>query len=489
MFDTAKLKRKITRQQFEQRIPELRERLLDAQFRLQETRRCSVILLLTGPEGSGKGDALNRLLEWLDARGVQAHALGPPTTEESERPSLYRYWKRLPARGSVGIFTRGWYGPPIVQRAFGTMGENAFESELRRIVEFETMLSAEHVKIVKIALYVSRKHQKKRFEELESDQDTAWRVTRADWKQHRLYDELEQSATKTLRRTSTAQAPWQVISAEHERYRDLRVAEILLQAMESALDTPEPARATPEPIPPPEVPNIIDSLELSKPPPAGTSTHLSRLQSKLGRLAHELDLAGRSVVAVFEGSDAAGKGGAIRRVVRSLDARSYRVIPISAPSDEERARPYLWRFWRQLPGRGRFALFDRSWYGRVLVERVEGFARPEDWQRAYEEINAFEEALVESGTIVVKFWLAISPEEQLRRFQQREATGYKRYKITDEDWRNRAKWQDYIRCACDMVERTSTELAPWTLVEAEDKNFARGKVLATLVDRIESALE
>jgi polyphosphate kinase 2 (PPK2 family) len=186
--------------------------------------------------------------------------------------------------------------------------------------------------------------------------------------------------------------------------------------------------------------------------------------------------------------DAAGKGGAIRRVVRSLDARSYRVIPIGAPTDEERAHPYLWRFWRQLPRRGRFVLFDRSWYGRVLVERVEGFASPDDWRRGYREINAFEEALVRSRIVLVKFWLAISPEEQLRRFEKREATGYKRYKITEEDWRNRAKWEQYVRSACDMVERTSTELAPWTLVEAEDKQFARVKVLSTLVRSIEGAL-
>lgn len=489
MFDTAKLKRTLSRDDYEARVPELRERLLDAQFRLRTSQSHGVLLLITGPEGSGKGDALNRLLEWMDARGVQAHALGPPSQEETERPPLYRYWKRLPARGMVGIFARGWYGQPILERASGILSDEAFERSLHRISEFERMLVAERVKVVKVALHVSKKRQRKRFERLESDPDTAWRVTRSDWRQHRLYEKLDRAAGEAMRMTSTAEAPWHVISAAQARYRDVRIAEILADAMEAALTEPEPKPAEPEPIPPPEHPNVIEALDLSRRAPESAGKELKPLQQRLGRLAHELDLAGRSAVVVFEGMDAAGKGGAIRRVVHALDARSYRVIPISAPSDEERVHPYLWRFWRHLPGRGRFVLFDRSWYGRVLVERVEGFARPEDWRRAYREINAFEEALVRSGIVVVKFWLAISPEEQLRRFEQREATGYKRYKITQEDWRNRAKWDPYVRAACDMVERTSTELAPWTLVEAEDKQLARLEVLSTLVRTLERALE
>jgi polyphosphate:AMP phosphotransferase len=488
MFDTAKLKRKLSREDYEAQVPQLRERLLDAQFRLRTSRSHGVLLLITGPEGAGKGDALNRLLEWMDARGVQAHALGPPSQEETERPPLYRYWKRLPARGTVGIVARGWYGQPILERASGVLSDEAFERHLHRLLEFEHMLVAERVKVVKIALHVSKKQQEKRFKQLERDPDTAWRVTRSDWRQHRLYAQLETAAAEAMRVTSTAEAPWHVVSAAQARYRDVRVAEILADAMEAALAEPERGPTVAEPVPPAEHPNVIEALDLSRRASPSAAKDLKRLQQRLGRLAHELDVAGRSAVVVFEGMDAAGKGGAIRRVVRSLDARSYRVIPIGAPTDEERAHPYLWRFWRQLPRRGRFVLFDRSWYGRVLVERVEGFASPDDWRRGYREINAFEEALVRSRIVLVKFWLAISPEEQLRRFEKREATGYKRYKITEEDWRNRAKWEQYVRSACDMVERTSTELAPWTLVEAEDKQFARVKVLSTLVRSIEGAL-
>jgi polyphosphate kinase 2 (PPK2 family) len=194
------------------------------------------------------------------------------------------------------------------------------------------------------------------------------------------------------------------------------------------------------------------------------------------------------VIAVFEGMDAAGKGGAVRRITQAIDARLCSIIPIAAPSEEERAQPYLWRFWRNLPRRGRFAIFDRSWYGRVLVERVEGYCSEADWNRAYGEINDFEEQIVGSGGIVVKFWLSISQEEQLRRFQERQDSPFKRFKITEDDWRNRSKWGFYETAICAMLDRTSTEIAPWTLVASEDKYFGRIKILRTLCQRIEESL-
>jgi polyphosphate kinase 2 (PPK2 family) len=211
-------------------------------------------------------------------------------------------------------------------------------------------------------------------------------------------------------------------------------------------------------------------------------------QGRLNLLTRHPKFKGRSVVLVFEGQDAAGKGGAIRRIMGALDARIYQGVPIAAPTEEERAQPYLWRFWRHMPRRGRFTIFDRSWYGRVLVERVESFCSDGDWVRAYPEINDFERQLVDNGTILVKFWLQISKEEQLRRFREREKTSFKRFKITAEDWRNREKWKQYHRAVCDMIERTSTEVAPWTLVAANDKYKARIDVLKTVVRSIESAL-
>jgi polyphosphate kinase 2 (PPK2 family) len=212
------------------------------------------------------------------------------------------------------------------------------------------------------------------------------------------------------------------------------------------------------------------------------------MQSRLNALMRDPRMARRALVVVFEGMDAAGKGSTIRRVTHALDARQYRVVPVAAPSDEERAQPYLWRFWRHVPRHGHAVLFDRSWYGRVLVERVEGFCTEHDWMRAYDEINAFEEQLVTSGAVVVKFWMAITLDEQLRRFEEREATPHKNYKITGEDWRNRDQWPQYERAVGDMIDRTSTDVAPWRVVASNDKLFARIQVLTGLCEQIEAAL-
>jgi polyphosphate kinase 2 (PPK2 family) len=212
------------------------------------------------------------------------------------------------------------------------------------------------------------------------------------------------------------------------------------------------------------------------------------LQARLANLSRDPRFASHSVVLVFEGMDAAGKGSTIRRVTQALDARHYRVVPVAAPSDEERAQPYLWRFWRHVPRHGHATIFDRSWYGRVLVERVEKFCAEPDWMRAYEEINSFEEQLAESGAIVVKFWMAITPDEQLRRFGERKATAHKQFKITEEDWRNRKKWPQYEKAVAEMIDRTSTDIAPWHVVASDDKLFSRIEVLRYLCERIEKGI-
>ncbi|MDE3245979.1 MAG: polyphosphate:AMP phosphotransferase, partial [Acidobacteriota bacterium] len=294
-----------------------------------------------------------------------------------------------------------------------------------------------------------------------------------------------------LQATSTSDAPWTIVEATDFRYQALTVGQFIHDALRRRLDgqANQPVVLAP-PLPPRlDSVNVFQTLDLTqrleKP---DYVVELERLQGKLNLLTRHKAFRKRSVVLAFEGSDAAGKGGAIRRVTGALDARIYRVIPIAAPTDEEKAQPYLWRFWRHLPRAGRFSIFDRTWYGRVLVERVEGFCTEVDWMRAYGEINDFEEQLCRNGTILCKFWLTVSPEEQLRRFEARRDTAYKRFKITDDDWRNRDKWDAYQQAVCDMVDRTSPTHAPWTLVESEDKNFGRIKVLKTIVERIEAEL-
>ena len=327
------------------------------------------------------------------------------------------------------------------------------------------------------------------------------------WEHWRLYDRFVATAERALQRTSTVVAPWTIVEGVDEAYRSLTLATSIRDAIRKALadgrgttGRAPAARASSVRAPQSTMRSsrpkaaetaqagkravsqatILSTLDMSqKVSKKAFATELERHQGRLNLLQRKAQESGISTILVFEGWDAAGKGGAIRRLTGALDARSYQVIPIAAPTDEERAHHYLWRFWRHLSRAGRFTLFDRSWYGRVLVERVEAFATEQEWKRAYSEINEFEEQLVEHGIVLVKFWIHITADEQLRRFREREKAPYKKWKLSDEDWRNRAKWSDYERAVNEMVERTSTRLAPWTLVEGNDKNFARLKVLKT----------
>lgn len=488
MFESAQLGQTLSKEEFEAREPDLRERLLDAQFRLKEAG-FSAVVVIAGAEGAGKGDAVNLLLSWLDARGVSTHALGAPSEEEQELPEHARFWRRLPPKGQIAIFFGSWYTRPIAQHSLGQIDDAELEDALRRIVDLEEMLGREDVLLIKCWLHITKAQQGKRFRKLAGNPDTAWRVTKQDWQFHRTYDEFVQSASRAIRRTSSGGAPWHVIEASNARYRDITISETMLAALERRLAEPAPPHPPVDPLPSPAPVNVLSRLDLSQSLAVPEyREQLEQLQLSIGRMSRHLRDEKRAVVLVFEGTDAAGKGGSIRRVTQALDARAYSVVSIAAPTDEEQARPYLWRFWRRLPRWGRFTIFDRSWYGRVLVERLEGFCAPVDWRRAFGEINAFEEQVIASGAVLLKFWLTTSAEEQLRRFQEREAMGYKHYKITEEDWRNREKWDAYTAAACDMIERTSSEIAPWTIVEAEDKRFARVKVLRTVNDALAAAL-
>jgi polyphosphate:AMP phosphotransferase len=312
-----------------------------------------------------------------------------------------------------------------------------------------------------------------------------------EWKHHRRYGEFIAACEEALRETGTGEAPWDIVDGSDAEYRALTTGRLLADRLAARLagKRAKVAPAAPPPEPPIDGKTLLASLDYSHHLDAGEyKRKLVHLQSDIARLTRSKAMRERSLVLAFEGMDAAGKGSTIRRITNALDARYYRVIPIAAPTDEERAQPYLWRFWRHIPRHGQVAIFDRSWYGRVLVERVEGYADAAEWMRAYSEINEFEDQLVESGAIVVKFWLAITRAEQLRRFRAREETSYKRYKIGAEDWRNRRKWPAYEAAVADMVERTSTEPAPWHIVASDDKHYARIAVLEMLRDRLTKSL-
>jgi polyphosphate:AMP phosphotransferase len=351
-------------------------------------------------------------------------------------------------------------------------------------------------------MHLSKAAQKKRLASFEKDPLQRWRVTKKQWRHWRMFDKFVAAADRAIRRTSTDQAPWQIVEGEDERYRSIVVGVELRDAIRRGLERANQGRTRSRVAKTREVRqaraidrvarqfNVLDNLDLSRQlSDARFKTRLAEQQSRLNLLQRRARQQGVSTIAVFEGWDASGKGGAIRRVTGALDARDYDVIPVAAPTEEERAHHYLWRFWRHLSRAGRLTIFDRSWYGRVLVERVEGFAREDEYMRAYGEINQFEEQLDGHGILIVKFWLHISREEQLRRFRDRTRTSYKKWKIGDEDWRNRARWADYTIAVNDMVARTSTRIAPWTLIEGNDKNFARVKVLTTLAGRMEDRLK
>ena len=493
VFEDAELGHKVDKATFAKRALVLREALLAAQVELSQQKEFAVAILINGVEAGGKGESVATLTQWLDARFVEVNAYDAPTDEEREHAPMWRYWRILPPRGRIAIFFGNWYTQPIVDRVMGKgKGRDAaLERSLEEIIRFERMLGSEKVLLHKAWFHLSKKTQKKRLKRLEDDPETNWRVSRDDWRRFRRYDDFRSISERAIRRTSTGLAPWIVIDGSQDHFRSLMLGETLLAAMRARLDQPA-SKAPLKPVhrvAPLDSKTVLSGLDLTQTiPDAKYEKQLTHYQGQLARLTRHPRFQGRSLVIAFEGNDAAGKGGTIRRVTTAVDLRILRVQSVAAPSDEERARPYLWRFWRQLPRHGRMTVFDRTWYGRVLVERVEGFAAEEDWRRAYGEINDFEMELNRHGAIIVKFWLAISKQEQLKRFKAREEVTFKQFKITEEDWRNRKKWEAYADAVCEMVERTSTAIAPWVLVEANDKRFARVKVMRTLVERLEAEL-
>lgn len=493
MFESAELGHKIDKETYDREVPPLRAALLDAQMDMAKLAKFPVIILVGGVDGAGRGETVNLLNEWMDPRYLQTHGMGEPSDEELDRPMMWRFWRELPPKGQIGIFLGSWYTWPIINRVQGISKTADLDQSLERARRLETMLADEGALILKFWMHLSREKQEKRLKVLEKDPKTRWRVTERDWEHYKKYDKFRTVGESVIRHTSTAEAPWTIIEGYDPHYRSLTIGKIILDAIRKRLDDADQTISdvsAPPPLPSIDNLNIIKSLDLKQKLDKKTyQDELEKYQGKLALLTRNPKFKKLTVIAMFEGNDAAGKGGAIRRITGALDARYYNVIPVAAPTEEERAQPYLWRFWRHIPRRGRVTIFDRSWYGRVLVERVEKYCSEADWMRAYSEINDFEAQLVRHNIVVVKFWLTISQEEQLRRFKEREAIAFKHFKITPDDWRNREKWTEYEQAVCDMVDRTSTEIAPWTLVEANDKNFARIKILKTLCAQIEAAMQ
>jgi polyphosphate:AMP phosphotransferase len=498
MFETAELGQTVSKKEYREREPILREQLLEAQG---ELRRASfpVIVLFAGVDGAGKGETANLLSEWMDPRGMVTRAFDAPSQEEAERPEFWRYWRDLPPRGRIGMFLSAWYHDPLLRKVYRKIDDERYDDRLDEIVSFERTLADDGALILKFWMHLGRQAQRKRLKALEKDPLQHWRVTKKDWEHWKLYDRFVGAAERLIMRTSTGQAPWTIVEGVDPRFRSLEVGTILLEGIRrrladeatlSAVRTSKESRSSsPEPAASVHPTTILSRLDMHKRLAKRTyQAKLHELQGRLNLLHHDAREKKLSTILVFEGWDAAGKGGAIRRITAALDARAFQVISIAAPTDEERDHHYLWRFWRHLPRAGRVTIFDRSWYGRVLVERVEGFATEKEWRRAYAEINDFEQQLIDHGVVLVKFWIHITKEEQEARFKAREETPYKRWKMSDEDWRNREKWDAYDVAVNSMIERTSTRIAPWNLVQGNDKRYARIKVLDVVCDNLERSL-
>ena len=452
-----------------------------------------VLLIVAGPEGAGRGNLLNTLAEWLDPRGVETFSYHTPTDSELAHPHQWRFWQSLPGIGRIGLYAGSWYTETLREEARSQRALSHVTEEAERIRDFEKLLADGGTLIVKVWLQLSKEAQRRRLRTLRGDPATAWRVTDEDWHHHRIYDRLAETARLIRAKTDRPGARWTMIEAEDERARDLAVGQLLLkrfreqQRLVSQWARPRPPRSVRSLRPSGlrQLRTLPLDQELSE---RDYDSLREKWLGRLNRAVHGALAADRAIVFAFEGWDAAGKGGAIRRLTSAIDPRDYRVIPVAKPTAEEKHAHYLWRFWRDIPRNGRMAVFDRSWYGRVLVERLEGFCRTDEWQRAYGEINAFERELTNHGIIVLKYWLHVSHAEQLRRFREREATPHKQHKMNAEDWRNRRKRAAYEVAVGDMLALTDKDNAPWHLVPADNKRFARLEVLRSASRQIEAAL-
>ena len=514
MLEQVDLSKKLSKEEYKTIISDL-ELHLGALQREALKLNIPIAIVFEGWDAAGKGTLINRLIQTFDPRGCVVHPINAPNQEEQLRPFLWRFWIKTPEKGRIAVFDRSWYGRVLVGRVDKLVKKSAWKRAYSEITAFERQLVDDGALLIKFFLHISKKVQKKRFKKLQNSSATAWKVTEEDWKHNDQYEQYLDAIEDMLAQTDTGFAPWTIIESHSKRFAVVKVFKTIIDRLEAKIQAVKQAQQaaelqairSPEGSAPVDVSTqnqedrsakeIFDQLHSSILDQVDLSLELSReeykaelktCQQRIFELEHEIYIKRIPVLILYQGWDAAGKGGNIRRLTQSMDPRGYEVIPIAAPNDIEKAHHYLWRFWQKFPKAGHIAIFDRSWYGRVLVERIEGFCREHEWKRAYREINEMEEHCVNFGAVLVKFWLHIDPEEQLRRFEARQQIVHKSWKITDEDWRNREKWDLYKQAVDEMLFRTSTSYAPWTIIEANSKYYARIKALKTVIQAVEAKL-
>lgn len=492
MLEQIDLDKSLSKNEYK-KIEEEEIKKLSRLQRIIKEEKIPVLLVFEGWSASGRGKLMNELITPLDQRGVKVYTVEEETQEEKAHSFFWPFWTNLPPKGKIHLYNMSWY-----KRAMDKQRDEEEAPRYGDINFFEEQLVKDRMVIVKFFLHISKEEQDQRFEKLKSRKDTKWRVSKKDQRENHHYEEYLESYDRMLIATDTSYAPWHVIEATDKRYAAAKIFSTVEKAISKAVAQKKAAEEQKKQEPQDEFDKwsdqfkagVLNQIDLSKKMTKEEyKAKIEKLQSKLFLLQNRMYQEKIPVIIALEGWDAAGKGGAIKRITEKLDPRAYQVIPISAPNDMEQQFPYLWRFYMHFPRKGHLAVFDRTWYGRVLVERVEGFADKKDWQRAYSEINRMEQSLTNDGYIILKFWLHIDPQEQEKRFKAREEDPEKQWKITEEDWRNRAKWKEYEDAVDEMVVRTSTDYAPWTIVEADSKYYARVKILETIVETVEKRLE
>lgn len=493
MLEQVDMNRSVDKETAKMQIREKKKQLAVLQQKIRQ-KKIPVVLVFEGWGASGKGSLIGKLILEMDPRGFQVYCMGEPSQEEKRLPFLNRYWLDMPARGEISIFDRSWYQELSVWKVEKQYGRQEMEEKRRAINRMERQLTDDGCLVLKFFLHITKKQQRMRFEVLSASKNTSWRVTEQDWKRNREYGTYYKVWDEMLEQTNTPYAPWHLIAAKDRHVALLDILTILNDALEQRLEKQEQMKF-PGILPGDmhfcmrQIPKLSEITMLDALPEEEYRVRLKQDQKKLRKLANKLYRKKIPLIICYEGWDAAGKGGNIRRMAASFDPRGYDVTPIAAPDHMELAHHYLWRFRRHIPKTGHVAIFDRTWYGRVMVERVENLATPEQWTRAYNEMNEFEQELTDWGAVIVKFWLHIDKDEQLERFQERQNTPEKQWKITDEDWRNREKWDRYEVAIDEMLQNTSTSFAPWHVIATNDKYRARVEAIERVIAAVEQRLE
>ena len=488
MLETVDTGAELTKDQYKSAMESLDIRLGELQ-RSAKAKGIPVLIVLEGWEAAGQERVLGRVLQALDPRGYTVHFTEDPIDQEQRHPPIRRFWLRLPAHGEIAIFDRSWYYEALRGEVEREWPEARVDQAQDTIAIFERQLADDGMLILKFFLHIAEDEQVKRLKKLRERHEEVLQEKQPERRMKKRYPDFLEATERILQRTSANYAPWTLVPATDRRFAVVKVAETIAVALENALARDEvPAQS--EPTLTARRTSPLDRVDLTLSlRPEDYEAQIETLQDELSDLHFACRARKKSMIILYEGWDTAGKGSNIRRLVRKLDPRAYVVNPVAAPEGVERRQHYLWRFWKSTPEAGHLSIFDRSWYGRVMVERIEGFATPDEWTRAYKEINEFESQLTQFGMPIVKFWIHITKEMQLERLEARKSTPHKNWKVTDEDWRNREKWDDYWLAVSDMIEKTSTLSAPWTIVEGNDKLYARVKALTVVRDEMKKLLD